>query len=156
MNIDQAKPKGQKRTITLHLGNTLAEYEATYLTEAGRKALIRQVEIADSLDWGYLATEHEAGCSRQLHFTHHDSYSRWAKHFNGGQSRVIIHRVRCLDCGAVFSVQPSFIIRYKRYETDAVEKLMTLLFITEDSYRMAGISQSLGYYPQLLALSQGG
>ena len=79
-----------------------------------------------------------------LHFTHHDSYARWAKHFNGSQSPVTILRVRCLDCGAVFSVQPSFIIRYKRYETDAVEKLMTLLFITEDSYRMAGVSQGLG------------
>lgn len=143
MNIDQAKPKRQKRTITLHLGNTLTEYQATYLTEAGLKALIRHVEIADSLDWGCLATEHKAGCPRQLHFTHHDSYTRWAKHFNGGQSRVVIHRVRCLDCGAVFSVQPSFIIRYKRYDTDATEKLMILLFITEDSYRMAGVSQTL-------------
>ena len=143
MNIDQAKPKRQKRTITLYLGNTLAEYEATYLTETGLKALMRRVEIADSLDWGCLATGHEAGCPRQLHFTHHDSYSRWAKHFNGSQSVVVIHRVRCLECGAVFSVQPSFIIRYKRYDTDATEKLMTLLFITEDSYRMAGISQTL-------------
>jgi hypothetical protein len=43
----------------------------------------------------------------------------------------------------VFSVQPSFLIRYKRYDTDATEKLMTLLFITEDSYRMAGVSQTL-------------
>ena len=143
MNIDQVKPKRQNRTVTLYLGNTLAEYETTYLTEAGLKALIRKVEIADSLDWGCLATGHEADCPRQLQFTHHDSYSRWAKHFNGGQSAVVIHRVRCLDCGAVFSVQPSFIIRYKRYETDATEKLMTLLFITEDSYRMAGVSQAL-------------
>ena len=143
MNIDHAKPKRQKRTITLYLGNTLAEYEATYLTETGLKALIRRVETADSINWGCLATEHEAGCPRQLHFTHHDSYSRWAKHFNGTQSVVVIHRVRCLDCGAVFSVQPSFIIRYKRYDTDATEKLMTLLFITEDSYRMAGVSQTL-------------
>lgn len=143
MTIAQAKPKRQKRTITLHLGNTLTEYEATYLSEAGRKALISQVEIADSLDWGCLATEHKAGCARQLRFTHHNSYTRWAKHFNGSCSSVVIERVRCLDCGAVFSVQPSFIIRYKRYETDAVEKLMTLLFITEDSYRMAGVSQTL-------------
>jgi hypothetical protein len=143
MNIDQAKPKRQKRTITLHLGNTLAEYQATLLTEAGLKAVIRQVEIADNLNWGCLATEYEAGCPRQLHFTHHGSYSRWAKHFSGDQSVVVIHRGRCLECGAVFSVQPSFIIRYKRYETDAAEKLMTLLFITEDSYRMAGVSQIL-------------
>ena len=143
MNIDQAKPKRQNRTITLHLGNTLTEYETTYLGEAGIKALIRRVEIADSVDWGCLATGHETGCSRHLHFTHHDSYTRSAKHFNGHQSEVVIHRVRCLDCGVVFSVQPSFIIRYKRYDTDATEKLMTLLFITEDSYRMAGVSQTL-------------
>lgn len=143
MNINQAKPKRQKRTITLYLGNTLAEYEASYLNETRLKALMGRVEIADSLDWGCLATGHEAGCPRQLHFTHHDSYSRCVKHFNGAQSVVVIHRVRCLDCGAVFSVQPSFIIRYKRYDTDAVEKLMTLLFITEDSYRMAGVSQTL-------------
>jgi hypothetical protein len=144
VTIAQTKPKRQKRTITLYLGNTLADYEMTYLTQAGLKALIGKVELADSLNWGCLATEHEAGCPRQLQFTHHDSYTRWAKHFNGQQSAVIIHRVRCLECGAVFSVQPSFIIRYKRYETDAIEKLMTLLFITEDSYRMAGISQTLG------------
>ena len=143
MNIGRTKPERQKRTITLYLGNTLAEYEATYLTETGLEALIRRVEIADSLDWGCLATAHKAGCPRQLHFTHHDSYTRRAKHFNGGQSPVVIARVRCLDCGAVFSVQPSFIIRYQRYETDATEKLMTLLFITEASYRMAGVSQSL-------------
>ena len=35
-------------------------------------------------------------------------------------------------------------MRYKRYETDAIEKMMTLLFIAEDSYRMAGVSQALG------------
>jgi hypothetical protein len=161
VTINQVKPKRQNRTITLYLGKTLSEYETTYLSEAGIKALIERVEIADSLDWGCLATGHEAGCARQLQFTHHDSYSRSAKHFNGGQSEVVIHRVRCLDCGVVFSVQPAFIIRYKRYETDATEKLMTLLFITEDSYRMAGVSQSLALDEQqagtwaALALDQG-
>ena len=124
MNIDETKPNRQNRTITLHLGNTLAEYESTYLSKTGLAALIRRVEIADSLDWGCLASGHEVGCPRHLHFTHHDSYRRWAKHFNGSQTWVVIQRVRCLDCGAVFSVQPSFIIRYKRYETDATEKLM--------------------------------
>jgi len=32
MNITGAKPKRKNRTITLHLGNTLTEYETTYLT----------------------------------------------------------------------------------------------------------------------------
>jgi len=143
MSTATTKPQRQNRTITLYLGNTLAEYESTYLTAAGSQALIRQVESADSLDWGCLATGHHAGCPRQLHFTPHDRYTRQAKHFNGTSSTVTILRVRCLDCQAVFTVQPSFIIRYKRYETDATEKLMTLLFITEDSYRMAGVSQAL-------------
>jgi hypothetical protein len=49
-----------------------------------------------------------------------------------------------LECEAVFTILPSFIVRYKRYDTDAIEKLMTLLFITEDSYRMARVSQALG------------
>jgi len=144
MTIAEGKAKRQNRTITLHLGNTLADYEKNYLSEGGIEALIEKVEIADSLNWGCLATGHQAECPRQLRFTHHDSYSRWAKHFNGCQSAVIIYRVRCLECQAVFSVQPAWLIRYKRYETDATEKLMTLLFITEDSYRMAGVSQALG------------
>lgn len=144
MSITEAKPKRKNRTITLYLGNTVEEYETTYLTDEGIQAMMRKVEIADSCNWGCLSTGHKKGCPRELHFTHHDSYTRWAKHFDGTKTLVTILRVRCLDCAVVFTVQPSFIIRYKRYETDATEKLMVLLFITEDSYRMAGVSQALG------------
>jgi len=35
MTIIQDKPKRQNRTITLYLGQTLAEYEMTYLTKEG-------------------------------------------------------------------------------------------------------------------------
>lgn len=134
----------QNRTVVLHLGNTLAEYEATLATPAGIPALIRRVGTADSLNWGHLADGHQEGCRRQLRFTHHETYTRSVTHFDGTQWSVPIVRVRCLDCGAVFSVLPSFVVRYKRYDTDAIEKFMVLLFITEDSYRMAGVSQALG------------
>ena len=143
-SVNETRQDRQNRTITLHLGNTLAEYHQMICTESGIQALIQRVEIADSLNWGHLADGHHAGCPRRLHFTHHDSYTRWAKHFDGTHSLVTIIRVRCLDCEAVFSIQPSFIVRYKRYDTDAIEKFMVLLFITEDSYRMAGVSQALG------------
>lgn len=143
-SINQTKEKRQNRTVTLYLSTTLAEYEKMISTEEGIQALVRRVEIADSLNWGHLADGHHPDCPRHLHFTHHDSYQRWAKHFDGTQSLVTIFRVRCLDCNAVFTIQPSFIVRYKRYDTDAIEKLMVLLFITEDSYRMAGVSQALG------------
>ena len=143
-SVTDAKQKRQNRTVTLHLGNTLAEYRDMISTGEGIRELIRRVEIADSLNWGCLAGGHKEGCPRRLHFTHHDDYTRWAEHFDGTRSLVTILRVRCLDCEAVFTIQPSFIVRYKRYDTDAIEKFATLLFITEDSYRMAGVSQALG------------
>ena len=144
MSITESKPKRQNRTVVLHLGNTLAEYKAILLTQDSVRTLIQRVEVADSLNWGHLADGHQGKCPRHLHFTHHDAYPRTIKHFDGTQSVVTIFRVRCLECEAVFTILPSFMVRYKRYDTDAIEKLMTLLFITEDSYRMAGVSQALG------------
>lgn len=144
MIITEAKQKRQNRTVVLHLGNTLMEYRAKLLTKDGIKDLIERVEIADRLDWGRLADGHHEGCPRKLHFTHHGSYTRNIKHFNGQSSTVCVMRVRCLDCGAVFTILPSFIVRHKRWDTDAIEKFMVLLFITEDSYRMAGVSQAFG------------
>ena len=128
----------------MYLGNTLADYEARLAAEASFQAVIRSVELADSLNWGHLADGHATGCPRHLHFTHHGTYTRIVQHFDGTPSSVQMVRVRCLDCEAVFTIQPSWIVRYKRYDTDAIEKLMTLLFITEDRYRMAGVSQALG------------
>jgi hypothetical protein len=144
ISVNETQEKRQNRTVTLYLGNTLAEYQRMISTANGMQSLIQQVEIADSLNWGHLADGHHAGCPRRLRFTHHSDYTRWVKHFDGTQSPVTILRARCLDCGAVFTIQPSFIVRYKRYDTDAIEKLMVLLFITEDSYRMASVSQALG------------
>jgi hypothetical protein len=143
-SINETKQKRQNRTVTLYLGNTLAEYEQMIATEDGIRALIRRVEVADSLNWGHLADGHYEGCPRCLRFTYHTSYTRGIKHFDGRWSLVTIIRVRCLDCNAAFTIQPAFIVRYKRQDTDAIEKMMVLLFITEDSYRMAGVSQALG------------
>jgi len=139
-----AKFKRRNRTIVLHLENTLEAYQASFTKAEGMAEIIRRVEIADSLNWGHLADGHREGCPRQLHFTHHDTYIRRLKHFDGSTSSVTLIRVRCLECDVVFTVLPSFVVRYKRYDADALEKFMTLLFITEDSYRMAGVEQALG------------
>ncbi len=143
-SITESKPKRKNRTVILHLGNTLSEYQANFSAPDWIQTLIQRVETADSLDWGPLADGHAAGCPRHLHFTHHQTYTRTLKHFDGTQSPISILRVRCLECEVVFTILPSFVMRYKRYDTDALEKLATLLFITEDSYRMAGVSQALG------------
>ena len=39
---------------------------------------------------------------------------------------VPIYRVRCCGCGAVFTVLPSFILRYRRQDSDCLSKLLTL------------------------------
>ena len=70
----ETEPKRQNRTVTLYLGNILAEYEALISTKEGIEKLVRQVEVADSINWGHLADGHEPDCPRCLHFTHHDSY----------------------------------------------------------------------------------
>lgn len=144
MSIKETKVKAKRgnRSIVLHLENTLLAYQANYAQNVTE--IIRRVEIADSINWGRLADGHREGCPRQLHFTHHDSYVRSLKHYDGSQSSVNIHRVRCLECGVVFTILPSFVLRYKRYDADAVEKFMTTLFITEDSYRMSSVGQALG------------
>ncbi len=50
MSVSEAKPERKNRTITLYLGSTLAEYEATYLTTEGIQAVIERVEVADSIN----------------------------------------------------------------------------------------------------------
>jgi len=117
-SVTETKPKRQNRTVTVYLCNTLAEYQEMIATQQGIQELIWRVEIGDSLNWGHLADGRKAGCPRQLHFTHHDSYTRWAEPFDGTRSSVSMLRVRCLDCEAVFTIQPAFIVRYKRYDTD--------------------------------------
>lgn len=143
MSIPEKNTKRRNRTVTIYLGNTQQEYE-DMLSEEGIEVIIKRIEIADSINWGCLADGHADGCPRELHFTHHGSYERQLTYYDGSKQPITIYRVRCLECEESFTVQPSFVVRYKRQETDAIEKLMTLLFITEDSYRMAGVSQALG------------
>ncbi len=40
--------------------------------------------------------------------------------------KVPIYRVRCCGCGAVFTVLPSYILRYRRQDSDCLSKLLTL------------------------------
>ena len=68
-SVTEAKQKRQNRTVTLHLGNTLAEYQDMISTGEGIRELIRRVEIVDSLNWGCLAGGHKEGCPRRLQFT---------------------------------------------------------------------------------------
>lgn len=142
MIIADAQQKRQNRTVVLHLGNNLMEYESWLSTEGHSDELLRRVEIADDLNWCHLADGHYAGCQRRLRFTHHGAYKRGLLGFDGQLQKLLIKRVRCRECGAVFTILPSFVVRYKRWHTDAIEKLMVLLFITEDSYRLAGVSQA--------------
>src|SRR5262245_13850942 len=148
MSITASPSQRQNRTVVLHLGATVTEYHALIATSDAMHELIGRVEIADSLNWGHLADAHQQGCARRLLFTDHQTYTRTLRHFSAEPSVVSIVGVGCLECGAVFSILPCFIVRYKRFDTHAIEKFMTLLFSTEDSYRRVGVSQALGSHTQ--------
>jgi hypothetical protein len=51
MSILGAGLTRQNRTVVLHLGTTLADYQALLATRDGIPIVIRRVEVADSLDW---------------------------------------------------------------------------------------------------------
>jgi hypothetical protein len=68
-SVAETKPNRQNRTVTLHLGNTLAEYQSMISTEEGIQDLIRRVEVADSLnpeDYRFVGGLWPAGTKRTV------------------------------------------------------------------------------------------
>jgi hypothetical protein len=70
--------------------------------------------------------QHHKGCSDQSRYTVHDQRTRKLQGLLGSKETIRICRVRCQTCGAVFTVLPSFILRYRRQDTDCVGKLLEM------------------------------
>ena len=70
--------------------------------------------------------KHKVKCSDRSRYTVHGKRERYLQGWLGERMVVPIYRVRCCDCGAVFTVLPSFILRYRRQDSDCLSKLLTL------------------------------
>lgn len=79
--------------------------------------------------------EHKEGCTCSQGYTRHRSRQRTPKNFRGERYDVPIWQIRCLECGTVFTILPSFLARYQRWDTDGLSKILEINLIMTTSYR---------------------
>jgi hypothetical protein len=79
--------------------------------------------------------EHKEGCTGTKGYTRHRSRRRTPKNFRGKRYEVPIWQIRCKECGAVFTVLPSFLARYQRCDVDSISKILEINLVMTSSYR---------------------
>jgi Domain of unknown function (DUF6431) len=113
----------QKRTAILYFGETRQAY--LNLVEPKRhKAFLEFIQPLLSAQ--LQVEQHHAGCSDQSHYTIHSQRNRQLQSLLGVKETLPICRVRCQNCRAVFTVLPSFILRYRRQDSDCLGKLLEM------------------------------
>lgn len=119
-----SKPSGnQKRTAIIYFGETRQDY-LRLVEEKGHRELLAYIQPL--LTAQLLEDQHHDGCSDQSHYTVHSQRNRQLQGLLGSKETIAICRVRCQTCGAVFTVLPSFILRYRRQDADCVGKILEM------------------------------
>jgi len=121
--------KHQNRTVVLFLGVDNQEYQSVV---EHRAVFIGLVMLAD---WQHPFFGHQPGCSHAHRFTRHGHYIRTAIPWQGASYQVPIWQVRCLECGAVFTILPSFLVRYQRFDAACIQQMVEASLIFDASYR---------------------
>src|SRR6266478_1873997 len=96
-----SKPTRENRTITVDFQD-----EATYFQLLGDTKAFGEFVLAFLLSLGFQLL-HKASCSEGGSLTRHSHYARIRL---GG---LIIWRVQCTTCRAVFTILPHFVLRYR-------------------------------------------
>jgi len=102
----------ENRTITVDFETESNYYQL--LTDA--KAFIEFI-VAFIMSIGF-QLKHKAGCPGGFFLTRHSHYIR--VRLNG----VPIWRIQCKKCGAVFTVLPHFVLRYRKMSPETAEKAL--------------------------------
>jgi hypothetical protein len=92
---------------------------------------------------GCATLKHHPDCAGTGRFTRHHHYLRTARSYQTGLYELPIWQVRCLDCQAVFTVLPSFLLRYQRFDAGCAQYLLEIALVMNVSYRQTNII--LGY-----------
>jgi hypothetical protein len=121
--------KHQNRTVVLFLGVDQKEYQPVIEHPS---VLLGLVILADRQ---HPFCAHKPDCAHTHRFTRHGHYSRGAIPWQGDPYEVCIWQVRCLDCGAVFSILPSFLVRYQRFDAACIQQMIEASLIFDTSYR---------------------
>ena len=113
----------QNRTAIVYFGPSQQDYLKLVQAEE-RSALIEYIQAPLQAQLG--VERHKAGCSDPSRYTVHELRSRKVQGWLGESTTMEICRVRCCSCRAVFTMLPSFLMRYRRQDTDCLGKLMEL------------------------------
>jgi hypothetical protein len=135
---ETTEKKRKKRTVIVYFGALIQ-----YLQIIGDKVCYIQI-VAQAMLGVIVEVEHERGCPRRKGYTRHHCRTRHPKDFRGESYEVPIWQIRCLDCGAVFTILPSFLGRYQRWDIDAMAKLLQINLVMAGSYRYTYVIQSFG------------
>lgn len=113
----------QNRTAIVHFGPTRADYLSLVQGE-DRQALIQHIQAP--LQAQLPLERHNPGCCDTRRYTIHALRDRQVQGWLGATETIPICRTRCQSCRAVFTVLPSFILRYRRQDADCLGKLLEM------------------------------
>ena len=113
----------QNRTAIVYFGPSQQDYLKLVQAE-DRSALIEYIQRPLQTQLG--SEMHKTGCSDTSRYTVHGLRDRTVQGWLGESTIIPICRVRCCCCRAVFTMLPSFLMRYRRQDTDCLGKLLEL------------------------------
>lgn len=115
--------QNQKRTAIVYFGDQQEDY-LKLIQAPERSAFIEYIQRP--LQAQLTQDMHHRGCSDRSCYTLHGLRERRVQGWLGEKRVIPICRVRCQSCRAVFTVLPSFLMRYRRQDTDCLGKLMEM------------------------------
>jgi Domain of unknown function (DUF6431) len=113
----------QNRTAIVHFGSTKQDY-LNLIESEDHRALIKHLQAP--LQAQLTSERHKPDCVDTRHYTLHSVRNRQLQGWLGEQESIPICRARCQSCRVVFTVLPSFILRYRRQDADCLGKLLEL------------------------------
>ena len=113
----------QNRTAVVYFGPTKQDY--LKLVEAeNHQAYIEYIQ--KPLQLQITREQHKPGCRDMSRYTIHSQRKRKLQGWQGETEVIPICRAKCCSCRAVFTVLPSFILRYRRQDADCLGKVLEM------------------------------
>src|SRR5215831_1507008 len=127
------------RTAIVFFGLTVQEYLQVAVDRVHYMAVVAKALL------GCATLKQAPDCPGTGSFTRHHHDMRTARGYQEGRYTLPIWQIRCLDCQAVFTVLPSFILRDQRFDAGCAQHLLELVLVMNVSYRHANLMLSTGH-----------
>jgi len=133
------RPRGkhERRTAIVFFGLTVQAYLQVVTDRVHYVAVVAQALR------GCSTLQHRPDCPGPGRFTRHHHYTRTARSDEAGLYELPLWQVRCLGCQVVFTVLPSFILRYQRFDAGCAQRLLEMALVMNVSSRQT--TSILGY-----------